>query len=157
MGQISNQSSTSKLPGEGTPLNKAVLWAAPELETFLLASTITTWSSLLTQESMAQFQAPLRVSNFKHLLMFVDSPEGSWPKRSPRQPRENRYKTLQIITGPGRREERRLKREKWKGEEADFQLNCLKHLFTSSASITSFYYALGSSNRPIPSTQIGSS
>lgn len=86
---------------------------------------------------MAQFQAPLRLSNFKHLLMFVDSPEGSWPKRSPRQPRENRYKTLQIITAPGRREEQRLKRERGKGEDPDFELNCLKHLFMSSDSITS--------------------
>lgn len=89
-GQVSNQSSMSKLPHRGTSLNKAVLWAAPELESFILASTVTTWSTLLTQRNMAQFQALLRLSNFKHLLMFVDSPERSWPQRSPRQPGEQK-------------------------------------------------------------------
>lgn len=72
----------TKISGGGISLNKAVLWAAPELETFILASTISTWRTLLTQWNMAQLQARLRLSNFKHLLMFVDSPVGSWLGRA---------------------------------------------------------------------------
>lgn len=114
-GQISNQSSTSELPGGETSLSKGILWAAaPELETFIPASTISTCSTLLTQQNMAQFQAPLRLSNFKHLLMFVESPEGSWSKRSPRQPRGNKIQTPSNHCSA--RQEAGMETEKGKGE-----------------------------------------
>lgn len=44
-----------------------------------------------------------------------------------------------------------------KGEGSDFQISCLKRLFMSSASITRLECALGTCNRPIPSTQIATS
>lgn len=110
------QKSTSKPAGRGTWLNTADLWAAPGWKSLSWPLQSPLETLLLTQGNVAPFQAPLRLSNFKHLLMFVDSPGGSWPSRSPRQPRENPYENLQIITGAGRWEERRPKGGKVKAQ-----------------------------------------